>query len=140
MRVVTLTAEKRALAVEKEALEAEKEAMRSELDETKARAEEEIGCLRSEATNAWDLGKGEFLKSSKFDTLCAMKSLAYFKTGFESCVAQFRANGYSEEEHPAPFLDVKKALQEMPEDDEEAEDEADEDASRDEATPSSSPQ
>ncbi|KZV39640.1 hypothetical protein F511_32952 [Dorcoceras hygrometricum] len=130
----------RAAGGEKEALEAEKVAMRLDLDETKSRAEEKIGCLRSEATNAWDLRKEEFLNSSEFDTPCANKSLAYFNIGFESCVAQFRANGYSEEEHPDPILDVNKALQEMPDDDEEAEDEAEEDASGDEATPQSSPQ
>ncbi|KZV31839.1 hypothetical protein F511_44981 [Dorcoceras hygrometricum] len=97
---VALMAEKGSLAAEKEALEAEKRAIRTELNETKALAEEEIGRLRSEAANAWDLGKEEFLKSSEFDNLCAKKSLAYFKTGFESCVAQFRDNDYSEEEHP----------------------------------------
>ncbi|KZV15774.1 hypothetical protein F511_31643 [Dorcoceras hygrometricum] len=63
-------AAERALTVEKEALEAEKRAMRTELDDTKSRAEEEIGHLRSEAANAWDLDKEEFLKSSEFDNLC----------------------------------------------------------------------
>ncbi|KZV40199.1 hypothetical protein F511_05676, partial [Dorcoceras hygrometricum] len=52
----------------------------------------------------------------------------------------FRANGYSEEEHPAPFLDMKKALMEMSDEDEEAEEEdEEEDASGNEATPPSSP-
>ncbi|KZV51827.1 hypothetical protein F511_11204 [Dorcoceras hygrometricum] len=135
-----LLSEKKALAIEKEALEAEKGEMRTELDETKARAEEEVGRLRSEAINAWDLSKEEFLKSSEFDTLCAKKALGYFKVGFAGCVAQFRANGYSEEEHSAPFLDVKKALMEMPDENEEAEEEeGEEDASEDEATPPSPP-
>ncbi|KZV39396.1 hypothetical protein F511_43053 [Dorcoceras hygrometricum] len=116
-----LMAEKRALAVDKETLEAEKTAM-------------------SEAINAWDLGKEEFLKSSEFDTLCGKKALSYFKVGFEGCVVQFQANGYSEEEHPAPLLDVKKALMEMSDEDEEAEEEDEEDdASGDEATHPSSP-
>ncbi|KZV28548.1 hypothetical protein F511_39165 [Dorcoceras hygrometricum] len=60
------------------------------------------------------------LKSSEFDTLCAKKAVAYVRVGFEGCVAQFRANDYSEEEHPTPFLDAKKALMEMPDDEEEA--------------------
>ncbi|KZV56773.1 hypothetical protein F511_34706 [Dorcoceras hygrometricum] len=115
-----LMAEKRALAAEKETLEAEKAAMRSELNETKARAEEEAGRLRKEAIDAWDLDKEEFLE---------------FR-----CVAQFRANGYSKEENPAPFLDVNKALMEMPDEDEGAEEEDEEDdASGEEDTHPSSP-
>ncbi|KZV55930.1 hypothetical protein F511_20752 [Dorcoceras hygrometricum] len=39
--------------------------------------------------------------------------------GFEGCLAQFRANGFSEEEYPASFLDVEQALADMPEDQEE---------------------
>ncbi|KZV17190.1 hypothetical protein F511_03991 [Dorcoceras hygrometricum] len=64
------------------------------------------------------------------------KSLRYFKDGFAGCLAQFRANGYSEEEHPAPFLDAKKALMEMP--DEEAEEEEEEQGDAD-ATPRAPP-
>ncbi|KZV14658.1 scarecrow-like protein 3 [Dorcoceras hygrometricum] len=130
--------EKRAAVAEKEALEAqlatervaraaEEETIRSELDaalakktaveveleDTKARAEEEARILRNEAINAWDLSKEEFLQSSEFETLCAKKALGYFKVGFSGCLAQFRANGYSEEEHPASFLDFKKALADM---------------------------
>ncbi|KZV34484.1 hypothetical protein F511_20412 [Dorcoceras hygrometricum] len=148
----SLLAEKKALATEKEALGAKKEAIRSELDaalvkktvveveldETKARAAEEIERLKGEATHVWDLGKEEFLKSSEFDNLCAKKSVAFFKTGFESCVAQFRANGYSKEEHPAPFLSVRRALEELPDDDEEANEEDEEEDDAD-ATPPPSP-
>ncbi|KZV54490.1 hypothetical protein F511_27158 [Dorcoceras hygrometricum] len=65
----------------------------------------------------------------------AKKSLAYFKTGFESCVAQFRANGYSEEEHPAPFLSMRRALEEMPDDDEEAAEEEEEEDDADTTPP-----
>ncbi|KZV25823.1 hypothetical protein F511_12230 [Dorcoceras hygrometricum] len=94
----------------------------AELAEIKARPEEEAERLRSEAINAWDLGKEAFLKSSEFGSLCAKKALGYFKVGFSSCLAQFRANGgYFEEEHPTSFLDVKKALMDMA-DEEEAED------------------
>ncbi|KZV53692.1 mediator of RNA polymerase II transcription subunit 15a-like [Dorcoceras hygrometricum] len=47
--------------------------------------------------------------------------MAYLKSGFDGAVAQFRAHGYPEEEHPAPFLDMKKALREMPDEEEKAE-------------------
>ncbi|KZV49830.1 hypothetical protein F511_44643 [Dorcoceras hygrometricum] len=43
----------------------------------------------------------------------------YFDKGFEGCLAQFRANGFSEEEYPASFLNVEQALADMPEDQEE---------------------
>ncbi|KZV13852.1 hypothetical protein F511_44929, partial [Dorcoceras hygrometricum] len=69
-----------------------------------------VGQLKSEAIHAWDLSNEEFLQSYEFDTLCAKKDLRYFKDGFSGCLAQFRANGYSEEEHPASFLDTKKAF------------------------------
>ncbi|KZV55926.1 hypothetical protein F511_20748 [Dorcoceras hygrometricum] len=130
-----LAAEKKAIEVKLETLAAKKTAVEVELDETKARAEVEIGRLRSEAVNAWGLGKEEFLKSSEFDDMCTKRSLAYFESDFKSCVAQFRANGYSEEEHSDPFLSVARALDELPDDEEEADDGADEDASGDETTP-----
>ncbi|KZV49752.1 hypothetical protein F511_07303 [Dorcoceras hygrometricum] len=38
-----------------------------------------------------------------------------FEQGFNGCLAQFRANGYSETEHPTPFLSVLKALEDLPE-------------------------
>ncbi|KZV47432.1 hypothetical protein F511_32851 [Dorcoceras hygrometricum] len=122
-------------------LEAEKAALLSEkkaLDVTKAHAEEEAERLRSEAINARDLDKEAFLKSSKFGTLCAKKALGYFKVGFSGCLAQFRANGYSEEDHPASFIDVKKALMEMS-DEEEADEEEEEEEDDADATPPSSP-
>ncbi|KZV52570.1 hypothetical protein F511_24428 [Dorcoceras hygrometricum] len=93
-----------------------KTAVEVELDKTKARAAEEFERLKGEATNALDLGKEEFLKSSEFDNLFAKKFVAFFKTGFESCVAQFRANGYFNEEYPASFLSVRRALEESPDD------------------------
>ncbi|KZV56225.1 hypothetical protein F511_20188 [Dorcoceras hygrometricum] len=49
-----------------------------------------------------------------------------------------RANGYSEEDHPAPFLSVRKALAELPDEDEEADEEEEEEDDAD-ATPPSSP-
>ncbi|KZV44790.1 peptidase [Dorcoceras hygrometricum] len=100
-----------------------------ELDETKARAEAEIGRLRSEATNARGLGKEEFLNSSEFDDLCTNRSLAYSKSDFQSCVAQLRANVYSKEDHPARFLSMAQAVEELPDDEKNADDGADEDAS-----------
>ncbi|KZV14540.1 hypothetical protein F511_42713 [Dorcoceras hygrometricum] len=101
VRREVLEVEKEALEAEKEALAVEKEALVAELVDTKARVEGEIEHLKGEAENPWGLGKEEFLKSSEFDDLCAQKSLAYFKCGFEGCLAQLRANGYTEEEHPA---------------------------------------
>ncbi|KZV23059.1 peptidyl-prolyl cis-trans isomerase, FKBP-type [Dorcoceras hygrometricum] len=129
-----LEAEKKAIKIELDALLAKKTALEVELDETKAQAAEEIKLLKGEATKAWDLGKEEFLKSSEFEDLCAKKSLAYFKSGFEGCMAQFRADGYSEEEHPAPFLSMARALDELPDDDEEA-DEEDEEEDDEDALP-----
>ncbi|KZV21032.1 hypothetical protein F511_37676 [Dorcoceras hygrometricum] len=131
------------LAVEKAAREATKSELDAvlakkavveiELEETKAHAEEEVGRLKSEAIHTWDLSKEEFLQSSKFETLCVKKALCYFKDGFAGCLDQFRANGYSEEEHPTSFLDTKKALMEMP--DEYAEEEEEEQRNADVTPP-----
>ncbi|KZV14517.1 hypothetical protein F511_42846 [Dorcoceras hygrometricum] len=130
--------EKMELEAEIEATSAKRIAIEGKLVETKARAEEEVGHLRSEVAYAWGLGKEEFLKSSEFDDLCAKKSLAYFKICFASCVAQFRVNDYSKEEHPTPFHSVTWALEELSDDDEKA-DEEDEDEDDEGANPSSSP-
>ncbi|KZV37580.1 hypothetical protein F511_42738 [Dorcoceras hygrometricum] len=113
-RGLRLEAEKAALLSKKKALEGEKAGMKAELDKTKARAEEEA-------------------ESSEFAALCSKKALGYFKVGFSSCLAQFHANDYPEEEHPASFLDLRKALMDMA-DEEAAEEE--EDAG---TTPPSSP-
>ncbi|KZV38458.1 respiratory burst oxidaseprotein A-like [Dorcoceras hygrometricum] len=94
-RTWRLEVEKAALMSVKKALEVDKAALRAELDETKARAAEEAEHLRSEAVNAWDLGKDAFLNSSEFSALCAKKASGYFKVGFSGCLAQFRAIGYS---------------------------------------------
>ncbi|KZV58357.1 serine/threonine-protein kinase dst1 [Dorcoceras hygrometricum] len=118
-----LATERSAWATEEEAMRSELEAVLNEktvvvaeLEETKARAAEEAERMRDEVANAWALRKEEFHKSPEFERLCAKKLVAYFRSGFEGCVAQFRANGYPEEKHPAPFLDAKKALRDMPED------------------------
>ncbi|KZV34711.1 hypothetical protein F511_00613 [Dorcoceras hygrometricum] len=103
-----LAAEKSAVELELEALTVKKTTVEVELEGTKVRAEAEIERLRSEAADAWGLG---------------------------NCVAQFRANGYSEEEHPTLFLSVTRALEELPNDEEEADD----CASGDETTPPNSP-
>ncbi|KZV22175.1 hypothetical protein F511_36248 [Dorcoceras hygrometricum] len=90
------------LLVEREAHEAEKaarELLEAELEEVKALATREAERLKLE-------GKEEFLKSPEFDTLLGKKAGGYFKNGFFGCVAQWRANGYLEEEHPASFLNV----------------------------------
>ncbi|KZV51686.1 hypothetical protein F511_30099 [Dorcoceras hygrometricum] len=135
-RGLRLEAERAALLSEKRTLEVERASMKAELDETKARAAEEAERMRDEVANTRALGK-EFLQSSEFDRLCNKKSVAYFKSGFEGTMAQFRANGYPEEEHPAPFLDTNKALRDMPNDDEEAAEEEEEEEAEedDDATP-----
>ncbi|KZV52391.1 leucine zipper tumor suppressor 2-like [Dorcoceras hygrometricum] len=137
-----MAAEKEALEADKKvvyakfvAMVAEKGALKAKFKDAEARAEGEIRSLKDEAENAWSHGKEEFLKSSEFDDLCAQKSLAYFVRGFKSCLAQFRANGYTEEEHPTPFLSVARALEDLSNDEEEADD----DSPEDEATPTNSP-
>ncbi|KZV44392.1 hypothetical protein F511_39570 [Dorcoceras hygrometricum] len=107
-RGLMLEAERAALLSEKRALEVKSAAMKAELDETKARAAEEAERMRGE------------------------KYVDYFKSGFEGAVAQFRANGYPEEENPAPFLDAKKALRDMPKDEEEAAEEEDKEVGEEE--------
>ncbi|KZV31817.1 hypothetical protein F511_27043 [Dorcoceras hygrometricum] len=122
------------LLVEREAHEAEKaarELLEAELEEVKARATREAERLKLE-------GKEEFLKSPEFDTLLGKKAGGYFKNGFFGCVAQWRANGYPEEEHPASFLNVQQAIAEMA-DEEEEEDEDEEGGDGSDATPPSSP-
>ncbi|KZV51148.1 hypothetical protein F511_06212 [Dorcoceras hygrometricum] len=98
------------LAAKKEARAAEKRALRAELERANARAERV---------------KEDFLKSPDFDSLLAKKAWGYFKDGFWGCLAQFRSNGYSEEEHPASFLNLQQALENLG-DDEDAEDEEEE--------------
>ncbi|KZV22185.1 hypothetical protein F511_07884 [Dorcoceras hygrometricum] len=127
------------LVAEREAHEAEKaarEMLEAELEDVKSRAARDAERLKLE-------GREEFLKSSEFDTLLGKKAGGFFKTGFLGCVAQWRANGYSEDEHPAPFLDVQQAIAEMPDEEdaqEEGEDEEEEEgAIGSEATPPSSP-
>ncbi|KZV49707.1 hypothetical protein F511_30039 [Dorcoceras hygrometricum] len=127
------------MLVEKEAHEAEKaarEMLEAELEEVKSRAAWDAERLKLE-------GKEEFLKSPEFDTLLGKKAGGFFKNGFFGCVAQWRANGYPEEEHPASFLKVQQAIAEMPDEEEvqeEEEDEAEEEGGNgSEATPPSSP-
>ncbi|KZV20367.1 hypothetical protein F511_16435 [Dorcoceras hygrometricum] len=116
----TLEAE---LASEKEARAAEKaarEALEAELGEVKARAVQEADRLRSEA-------KEEFLKSLEFNVPLGQRAWGFFKNGFWGWLAQFRANGYPEEEHPASFLDVQQALAKMGDEEEAEEEEEEED-------------
>ncbi|KZV32334.1 hypothetical protein F511_22591 [Dorcoceras hygrometricum] len=127
------------MLVEKEAHEAEKaarEMLEAELEEVKSRAAWDAERLKLE-------GKEEFLKSPEFDTLLGKKAGGFFKNGFFGCVAQWRANGYPEEEHPAFFLNVQQAIAEMPDEEEVQEEEEDEDEEEggngSEATPPSSP-
>ncbi|KZV26774.1 hypothetical protein F511_28691 [Dorcoceras hygrometricum] len=119
------------LAAEKEARVIEREAMVAELEKANAWAGQEAERLKSEA-------KDEFLKSPEFEALLAKKAWGYFKDGFWGCLAQFRANGYSEEEHPAPFLDLQQALAEM-DDEDEAEEEEEEGGDDADGNPPKSP-
>ncbi|KZT75993.1 hypothetical protein F511_46982 [Dorcoceras hygrometricum] len=110
--------------------------LEAELEEVKSRAARDAERLKLE-------GKEEFLKSPEFDTLLGKKAGGFFKNGFFGCVAQWRSNGYPEEEHPASFLNVQQAIAEMPDEEEVQEDEEDEDEEEggngSEATPPSSP-
>ncbi|KZV48827.1 salicylic acid-binding protein 2 [Dorcoceras hygrometricum] len=102
-------------------------ALELESSRTRAfRAEEENKALQAEvdkwkdeAANSWELGKEKFLQSKEFRVLCSGKALAFFEKGFDGCLAQFRESGYTEEEHPASFLDVERALANLPDDEEE---------------------
>ncbi|KZV56498.1 hypothetical protein F511_22306 [Dorcoceras hygrometricum] len=73
------------------------------LEDVKSRAARDAERLKLE-------GREEFLKSSEFDTLLGKKAGGFFKNGFLGCVAQWRANGYSEDEHPAPFLNPSSTI------------------------------
>ncbi|KZV53164.1 spermine synthase [Dorcoceras hygrometricum] len=120
------------LAAEKEAHEAEKAArtlLEDELEEVKARAGQEAERLKIES-------REEFLKSPEFDTLLGKKAGGFFKNGFRGCLAQWCANGYSEEEHPASFLDVQQVILEMADEEEEGEEE---EGDGTDATPPNSP-
>ncbi|KZV06652.1 putative LRR receptor-like serine/threonine-protein kinase [Dorcoceras hygrometricum] len=88
--------------------EAENKALQAEVDKWKV-----------EAANSWELGKEKFLQSKEFRVLCSGKALAFFEKGFDGCLAQFRESGYTEEEHPASFLDVERAMANFPDDEEE---------------------
>ncbi|KZV43845.1 hypothetical protein F511_18902 [Dorcoceras hygrometricum] len=120
------------LIAEKESRVAEKEAMSAELEEAKARSEQEAERLKGDAQE-------EFL-SPEFDVLLGKRAFSYFKDGFRGCLTQFRANGYSEEEHPASFLDLQEALAKLGDEDEEEEGEQEEgeveDGAEDNAPPS----
>ncbi|KZV18129.1 hypothetical protein F511_30785 [Dorcoceras hygrometricum] len=114
------------LITEKEARVAEKEAMRAELEEAKARSEQEAERLKGEA-------REDFLKSPEFDVLLGKRAFRYFKDGLWGCLAQFRAHGYSEEEHPASFLDLQQALARLGDEEEEEEGEQEEGEAGDDA-------
>ncbi|XP_073026435.1 uncharacterized protein [Primulina eburnea] len=98
--------------------EARKRTALAELES--ARLAEKAVCLgaqlrsqRLDAETLWEKKKEDFIKSQEFDALCSEKVLKYFELGFQGCLAQFRANGYSEFEHPASFLNLEKALEDM---------------------------
>ncbi|KZV31070.1 hypothetical protein F511_31380 [Dorcoceras hygrometricum] len=117
---------------EKEVMALELEASRAEAQLSNARAlraEEENRALQAEVDrwkgeeeNSLELGKEKFLQSKEFKVLCSGKALTFFEKGFDGCLAQFRESGYTEEEHPAPFLDVERALASMSDDEDAEED------------------
>ncbi|KZV58205.1 hypothetical protein F511_36316 [Dorcoceras hygrometricum] len=111
---VVAAAQRRGLEAE---LAAEKEVRAAE-----TRAREALGAELERANARAERAKGDFLKSPDFDSLLAKKAWGYFKDGFWGCLAQFRSNGYSEEEHPASLLDLKQAVDDLGDDDD-AEDE-----------------
>ncbi|KZV52824.1 hypothetical protein F511_20167 [Dorcoceras hygrometricum] len=80
-----------------------------------ARLQEEMKRMQEEAEATWVKRKEYFLKSSEFDQLCSTRALSFFEKVFNGCLGQFRANGYSETEHPVLFLSVLKALEDLPE-------------------------
>ncbi|KZV21571.1 G-box-binding factor 1 [Dorcoceras hygrometricum] len=111
---------------EKESMLLDLETSRAEAQLSQARAlrfeeenkilQAEVERLKGDAEDSWQLGKEKFLKSKEFKILCSGRASVFFEKGFDGCLAQFRANGYSEEEHPALFLDVEQALADMPDD------------------------
>ncbi|KZV45172.1 hypothetical protein F511_11772 [Dorcoceras hygrometricum] len=115
-----LTTKKKARVAEKTAWER----LEAELEEVKTRAGQEAERLKSEA-------KEEFLKSPEFNFLLGHRAWGFFKDGFWGCLAQFRANGYPEEEHPASFLDVQQALAAVGDEEEADEEEEQEEGEND---------
>ncbi|KZV14737.1 hypothetical protein F511_41175 [Dorcoceras hygrometricum] len=112
-------AEAQALKIQVQSLETQVQSLetRAQLSEEESKLHlAEVEKLQEERANSWALEKEKFLKSKDFDSLCLKRAVMYFDKGFDGCLAQFRANGYSEEEHPASFLDVEQALVDMPDD------------------------
>ncbi|KZV50987.1 pentatricopeptide repeat-containing protein-like [Dorcoceras hygrometricum] len=122
----SLTAELESARTKAQTLKIQVQSLETQVQSLEARAQlseeesklhlAEVEKLQEERANSWTLEKEKFLKSKDFDSLCLKRAVMYFDKGFDGCLAQFRANGYSEEEHPAFFLDVDQALVEMPED------------------------
>ncbi|KZV26652.1 hypothetical protein F511_15817 [Dorcoceras hygrometricum] len=125
----SLTAELELARAEAQTYKAKAQSLETQVQSLDARAQcaeeesklrlAEVEKLQEERANSWALEKEKFLKSKDFDSLCLKKAVMYFDKGFEGCLAQFRANGFSEEEYPTSFLDVEQALADMPEDQEE---------------------
>ncbi|KZV53546.1 hypothetical protein F511_42243 [Dorcoceras hygrometricum] len=127
---------------ETESVLLELETVRAEAQSSKAQAlrfKEEnkslqavVEMLKVEAENSWQIEKEKFLQSKEFDILCLGRASVFFEKGFDGCLAQFRVNGYPEEEHPTLFLDVEQALADIPKD----EDSEEGSSGREEAPPS----
>ncbi|KZV45143.1 hypothetical protein F511_25305 [Dorcoceras hygrometricum] len=111
-------AENRSLSDKMAASEASDTRLWEERNRMGEEAEEKMRRMQEEAEASWAKRKEDFLKSAEFDRLCSNMALYYFRHGFNGCLAQFRSNGYAEAEHPASFLNVLKALEDFPEEDE----------------------
>ncbi|KZV40793.1 hypothetical protein F511_22234 [Dorcoceras hygrometricum] len=107
-------AEKKSLEQKLAASEASVIRLQEKMKKAGEEAEEKIKKVQEEAEASWEKRKEDFLNSDEFDRLCATRALSFFQHGFDGCLSQIRANGYSEAEHPFSFLDVLKSLEALP--------------------------
>ncbi|KZV58710.1 hypothetical protein F511_31859 [Dorcoceras hygrometricum] len=89
--------------------------IRAQKDKEKESVLLELEAIRAEAQSS----KAQILQiicSEEENKPFRLRWRIFFEQGFNGCLAQVRANGYSEEEHHALFLDVEQAFADMPED------------------------
>ncbi|KZV23790.1 hypothetical protein F511_22454 [Dorcoceras hygrometricum] len=110
----TSDAEKKSLEQKMAASEASVTRLQEEIKEVGEEADDRIKKVQEKAEASWEKKKEDFLKSDEFDRLCSTRALSFFQHGFDGCLAQIRANGYSEAEHPFSFLNVLKSLEALP--------------------------
>ncbi|KZV25046.1 hypothetical protein F511_18055 [Dorcoceras hygrometricum] len=107
-------AEKKSIEHKLAVSEASVTRLQEEIKKAGEEAEEKIKKVQEEAEASWEKKKEDFLKSDEFNRLCSTRALSFFQHGFNGCLAQLRANGFSEAEYPLPFLNVLKALEDLP--------------------------